>query len=1552
MRCTCASRPLIVCWKDMTHLDVPALRDDPARVRATVAAAHRLLRTPAGEAVDAATWRRYLQWSAHPDVLTALDDDAARRRWADDAAVLCARLQYTLGDLVDDRVEECGNDVYLESLAEQRRLTYAETQARIRRIAAAFHAIGSPAIAAPPRVLVFAANSIETALCDLACLCHGILVAPVSVMTDADDLAWMLARLDITLVVTDTHERVVTLATACAALAAPPTIVVTRSDHSETDPRIRYLDDLVAAHGHAPLPDATRDAFATATVMFTSGSTGRPKGICFSQHALVTKRFARAAALPDVGRGETLVAYLPLFHTFGRFLELQGMLFWRGRYVFAQDGSREALLAGLRTVQPTGLIGIPLRWSQLADAALARMDGKSGDDALAAFRDVCGERLRWGLSAAGWLDPTVFSFFHRCGVELASGFGMTEATGGILMTPPGAWEAGSVGTPLPCIEVRLAAANELEIRGPYVAMPLPETGPLPVAVASPDPADHPWFPTGDVFQQRTSGHYEIIDRVKDIYKNSRGQTVSPLGIEKLFRGIPGFRRVFAAGDGREYTVLLIVPDTSHPLFADLTDDERDDTIREIIRIANAQLPPHERIVRYALLARDFEADRGELTPKNSYNRAAVARNFADTIAALYRGRTLTCTCDGLALTLPHWLLRELGVTEHDIVHDDRGIRNRATGRRLRVARGEDAGSWQIGDLVYTSASARVDLGLLCRQPLGWVGNPSLAAMFPCREGWDAALPVDMEIRVIGRAHDAPAPAPETTLLAGVSLRLRGVHTLLATLLHGDPADALALVDAAAVELDRGGRHIGGVVRARLAALAWHHDLQLRCAAYAALLLYDPTPEQGDAYAAFVRSGRPFLTDASIRDISALDLRQGRLAALRARLQRYREDHVFEGATGTAVVRSVLELLTSLAEGDAAYVFEVRAELCHWMRHEAERSISTYGSDTLFQRLRTHYLQREASWCGDAAQVGTVRGALRFDQALAPAVRERLVALFTATPFLPLSMLMLHEIPVFEAGRLAGGGIWVSALPGFGAGGRYLASITTRDERQYQLQILLHPDMRRDDVLATMHTFIALSGAASEQRVLPRFGSFMPDAGAVSMQYVRGATVWDELLRLAGRRDHPAETTRRMRTLFVRGMAAFITAWQQSGRSIIPGAAHPANVTVPDDCVRGGAMIHSIDGWSPCAGPASLLHALRHHFYAMTAAHLPELRGMLDPVWICDAAREALGDAAGTTFIETLLALPAEAPAAAPCGCDDASAIDAVDDDLRRVAHAWLDDMRARWIAPLALDSAIACYREWMLTHDASAHALRERYARDLARLFDIGRLGDIGRYTLYRHTVFADARTETRTAFDQLLVHMHQRPSLAPTRLPAMNRLLDSLSGDDERHALLHMVSPSADVSRHALLAVAGVRVLQRRIGVRTGESFMLRDAVGAAEIGLLYDLFLREQFPVVISDRMQYLVLVDEWHRIEGGAGYAIEDDGTLSVELLIIHPSLRGMGLGAATIDELLRRAADAGSPQLRAPWYLRPFCLRMGFVEDTDNGDLRRAVPPADGTVPAQD
>ena len=165
--------------------------------------------------------------------------------------------------------------------------------------------------------------------------------------------------------------------------------------------------------------------------------------------------------------------------------------------------------------------------------------------------------------AAGFLDPKIFRFFQRYGVELCSGFGMTEATGGITMTPPGDYSENSTGLPLPGIQTRLKENGELELSGHYLAKYLEDAGPDDI-IPYPD-VDNYWLPTGDIFKIHEGGHHEIIDRVKDIYKNNKGQTVAPGMIENKFVGVPGINRTFLVGDARAYNALLISPENSDPI---------------------------------------------------------------------------------------------------------------------------------------------------------------------------------------------------------------------------------------------------------------------------------------------------------------------------------------------------------------------------------------------------------------------------------------------------------------------------------------------------------------------------------------------------------------------------------------------------------------------------------------------------------------------------------------------------------------------------------------------------------------------------------------------------------------------------------------------------------------------------------------------------------------------------------------------------------------------------------------------------------------------------
>ncbi|GIS70912.1 MAG: hypothetical protein CM1200mP10_04890 [Candidatus Neomarinimicrobiota bacterium] len=226
--------------------------------------------------------------------------------------------------------------------------------------------------------------------------------------------------------------------------------------------------------------------------------------------------------------------------------------------------------------------------------------------------------MKYGLSAAGYLDPDVFRFFQGNGINLLSGYGMTEATGGITMTPTDDYQPDSVGVPLPGIQLTLADDNELLINGPYVSSTYFGGGNGSTLIDG-------WFHTGDIFKEKHD-HYYIIDRKKEIYKNSRGQTISPQKIENMFQDFDGIKSAFLVGDGLEFNTLLIYSEPDS-LPMDISNASLV-TIREyyssLVQSVNSFLAPFERVINFAIIKRDFNPD-DELTQKGTYKRKQILK---------------------------------------------------------------------------------------------------------------------------------------------------------------------------------------------------------------------------------------------------------------------------------------------------------------------------------------------------------------------------------------------------------------------------------------------------------------------------------------------------------------------------------------------------------------------------------------------------------------------------------------------------------------------------------------------------------------------------------------------------------------------------------------------------------------------------------------------------------------------------------------------------------------------------------------------------------------
>jgi long-subunit acyl-CoA synthetase (AMP-forming)/GNAT superfamily N-acetyltransferase len=1480
-----------------------------------------------------ALWHRWLDTTRKRDHLLALPDRAARHRWADAAVSAIAASSYGLAEMLAQRVvAHAGRTLFAAGpTSGAPRWSYAHVARRADAIAAALLGFEDE-----PRVAIVSENGFDSACVDLACLLHGLLVSPLSPHLTPGELTAAFDSLGVNLVVVSAEESLRRLRETARRVTRPFRIVLLDEAAELAGEGDVVLGEALAAQADASVPLALARAprhslRESCTVLFTSGSTGGQKGVAFSMENLVTKRFARAAALPFVGEEEVLLCFLPLYHTFGRFLEMLGMLFWGGTYVFAGNPSLDGLAAGLREVEPTGLVSIPIRWAQLeARARAAAGEAPSADALQVALRSVVGGRLRWGLSAAGYLAPQVFRFFQANGVELCSGFGMTEATGGITMTPPGEYEEGSVGLPLPGIRVRLGESDELEIAGPYVARYLDE----------PEVAGNGerWLKTGDVFRERDGGHLEIVDRVKDIYKNSRGRTVAPRRVEQQFEGVPGVRRVFLAGDGRDDNVLLVVPDPDDPVLAgDPQGEAARDYLRRIVAAANRDLATYERVVDFAVLPRDFSLEAGELTPKGSYRRKAIEKAFAGVLDGLYRSRVVTLAGVGVKVDVPRWLFRDLGLLEGDLVLEGGRLVDRRRGRSAALAARPGGEEIRVGSLAYRCAGHRVDLGLFARQPLLWLGNAELAALLPVKDGWETPLPPSCAEVLLPPREEVPEGDPGAPPDLLPSPQLGALHRLSITALFGPPEEALEALSRAEALLRQGDRRTAELLRRRLQALARHPDARVRCEAYRVLLLDDPLVDAGTILPAFLHAGLPFLSEESISAIGRADLGEERLTALRRRLHSYRKAMTGPLAAVTRqTLGDILELLARFARHHPEDHAAVRAELASWAIQANDPDLGR-RADALFDGLGIWH-EETAAASALLPPVSEGRRKLCFRDGLPEEEIRALEGLLLGTSFLRESIELAFETDPPDLADIPDEGIWVTPVLALHRHRLYRLSVRTAAGAHHDLLLTVRNDLDSDAVRATTLRMIALAGHPWGPPVVPRVGSWRPDLGALSLAWVDELTLAERLRDAAvPGRARPGEG-HSVKSLVVRALSAFFTAWERSGRVLVPGAIAPSNVAVPAEDYREGTCLLSISGSKPYTGPFDLIAPMLRNVFRETSALSPRLVSILDPAWIVDAAFEALGEDGARDF---LLDLREAAPAPATGAL--VTLLGAVD-----AALATPPGDRV----PLALETAVARFEAWEGERPDAPLSEQERMAEALLRLYRVDMLGEEARYRLFRRTVFSRSSPGVLHAFDCLLAALRSRSGARPSHLVELEGLHSALKSDEERHAFARLVFPAARTSRPVEVTVVGDSVkhvvLATELVDRLDAAWTVRDPVDAAEVGRLYRLFVRAGLPRAFSADRRYLVILDAGDRIAGGVSYSLLNGDTAQLDGLVVAPSLRGRGLSAALLDDLCTRLAALGVKALLAHFAFRNLPLPHFRLDRRLGGLVRDLTPAPEGTA----
>ena len=555
---------------------------------------------------------------------------------------------------------------------------------RVRDISLGLGAIG---LQPGDRVVLMSETRPEWLVVDLAILCAGGITVPIYPTLSATQAQYIVQDSGARFAFVSSPEQAAKLQKVRHALASLEVIVLF-DVHEGTTGSVLPLDE-VAGRGHARMvaewgvakqfKDTARAIRPDdlATIIYTSGTTGEPKGVMLTHDNIMSNVRSCMRVLPmsdtDVG-----LSFLPLSHSFERTVT----------YICLVNGVSIAYAQGIDTLardlllaRPMLMTGVPRVYEKFYARVMegvreqpgykramfdwgkrlgerrvtAITKGESVQPGVlhnlvdrlvyAKVRARLGGRLNYLVSGSAPLPPFIGEFFYAMGIPLVEGYGLTETSPVLTVNPLHAPRFGTVGKPIPDVDIRIGDDGEILARGPNIMKGYYNKPDATRAVLDPDG----WFHTGDIGSIDEDGYLRITDRKKDLIVTSGGKKLAPQPIETRLKSHPLVSEVVLIGERRRYPSMLIVPDfyaldrrLNELGRAEEPDREklvtRPDVIalyQELVDALNRDLAQFERIKKIAVLPREFSITTGELTPSMKVRRRAVEESWADVIEKMY-----------------------------------------------------------------------------------------------------------------------------------------------------------------------------------------------------------------------------------------------------------------------------------------------------------------------------------------------------------------------------------------------------------------------------------------------------------------------------------------------------------------------------------------------------------------------------------------------------------------------------------------------------------------------------------------------------------------------------------------------------------------------------------------------------------------------------------------------------------------------------------------------------------------------------------------------------